>query len=296
MVKPAAYRLAVGYVQERFDVSQRRACRSLQLPRSSCRYRSRRRLRPGLTEALRRHASSRPRFGYRRLHTLLRRDGHVVNHKAVYRIYRAEGLSVRKRRRKRIASTERRPLAAPTRPNERWSMDFVSDALADGRVFRTLNVVDDFTRECLAIEVDTSLSGARVARVLAALIAERGKPEKIVSDNGPEFTSRALDAWAHAAAVELHFITRGKPIENAYCESFNGRFRDECLNQNWFVSLGDARRRIAHWRDDYNDVRPHGSLDNMTPVEFRDMEIKKAREIERAIEAEARFTQRLVHG
>lgn len=294
MVKPAASRQAVGYVCDRYGVSQRRACGALGLARSSVRYKSRRRARPGLNEAMRRHAAARPRFGYRRIHALLRREGHVVNHKALYRLYRAEGLSVRKRRRKRVSSTERRPLPAPTRPNERWSMDFVSDALAGGRVFRTLNVVDDFTRECLAIEVDTSLSGFRVARVLAALIAERGAPARVVSDNGPEFTSRALDAWAHKAGVELHFITPGKPIENAYCESFNGRFRDECLNQSWFTSLDDARRRISDWRIDYNDVRPHSSLDNMTPSEFRDMEIQKADEIRRANEAVSRFPLKLV--
>lgn len=269
MVKPAACRLAVGYVQQRLEISQRRACKALGFPRSSCRYRSRKKDQPELVAALRKHAAERPRFGYRRLSVLLRRDGHVVNHKRVYRIYRAEGLCVRRRVRKRIAQTERRPLLAPTRPNERWSMDFTSDSLGDGRVFRTLNIVDDLTRECLAIEVDTSISGFRVARVLSSIIADRGKPQRIVCDNGPEFTSKALDAWANARGVELHFIRPGKPIENAYAESFNGRFRDECLNQNWFVSLGDARSKIAAWRTDYNEVRPHSSLGNLTPIEFR---------------------------
>ena len=269
MVKPAARRAAVGYVQKRFDVSERRACRGLGMPRSSHRYRSRKVDSPQLVTALRKHAAERPRFGYRRLHVLLRRDGHMVNHKRVYRIYRAEGLIVRRRIRKRIAAAARVPLALPNRPNERWSMDFVSDQLVDGRVFRTLNVVDDLTRECLAIEVDTSISGFRVARVLAALVAGRGRPVAIVCDNGPEFTSKALDAWAHARGVALHFIRPGKPIENAYVESFNGRFRDECLNQTWFTDLGHARREIAAWRQDYNHVRPHSSLGNFTPIEFK---------------------------
>ena len=269
MVKPAAWRAAVGYVEDLVGVSRRRACRALSAPRSSLYYRSRRAERPELLEALRRHAAARPRFGYRRLHVMLRREGHVANHKAVYRLYRREGLAVRKRVRKRLASAPRRPLAPPTRPNERWSMDFVADALADGRVLRTLNIVDDLTRECLAIEVDTSLSGFRVARVLTRLCEKHGAPSSIVSDNGPEFTSKVLDAWAHARGVELHFIRPGHPIENAFVESFNGRFRDECLNQHWFISLDDARAKIEAWRIDYNEVRPHSSLGDRSPSEFK---------------------------
>lgn len=213
-------------------------------------------------------ARERPRFGYRRLYVRLRREGLMVNHKRVYRLYRAEGLAVRKRKRKRINATQRQPHALPTRPNQRWSMDFVSDGLGNGRRFRTLNVVDDFSRECLAIEADFSLPGARVVRVLDQLIEVRGKPEAIVIDNGPEFAGRALDAWAYERGVALLFIRPGKPIENAFIESFNGRFRDECLNQHWFLSMKHARALISAWKEDYNTVRPHSALGNMPPAEY----------------------------
>jgi len=202
---------------------------------------------PQLRTELCQLAAERPRYGYRMLHQQLRRKGWAINHKLVYRLYREEGLVVRRRIRKRIAAARRQQLDAPTRPDQRWSMDFVSDALADGRVFRTLNIIDDFSRECVAIEVDTSLGGERVVRVLERLKEQRGLPERIVMDNGPEFTSKALDAWAHAAGVKLHFIRPGKPTENAYVESFNGRFREECLNESWFRNLLDAR-------DDDRDV------------------------------------------
>ncbi len=175
---------------------------------------------------------------------------------------------VRRRLRKRIAAARRQQLDAPTKPDQRWSMDFVSDALADGRVFPTLNIIDDFSRECVAIEVDTSIGGERVVRVLERLKQQRGLPERIVMDNGPEFTSKALDAWAHAAGVKLHFIRPGKPTENAYVESFNGRFREECLNENWFRNLLDARTTIEKWRRHYNEERPHSSLFGSTPLEY----------------------------
>jgi putative transposase len=162
----------------------------------------------------------------------------------------------------------RRPLAIATEANERWSMDFVADTLVDGRSFRTLTIVDDFTRECPAIEVDTSLPGLRVTRVLERLAQERGLPRKIVVDNGTEFTSRMFDAWAHQRGIEIHFIRPGRPIENAYVESFNGKFRDECLNENWFWNLTDARSKIEAWRMDYNQQRPHSSLGDRTPNEF----------------------------
>jgi len=213
-------------------------------------------------------ARERPRFGYRRVYVMLRREGFRVNHKRVYRLYRAEGLAVRKRKRKRINATQRQPHPLPTRPNQRWSMDFVSDGLANGRRFRTLNVVDDFSRECLAIEVDFSLPGERVARVLDTLIEVRGKPEAIVIDNGPEFAGKALDAWSYERGVALLFIRPGKPIENAFIESFNGRFRDECLNQNWFLSMKHARALISAWKEDYNYVRPHSALGNVPPAEY----------------------------
>jgi putative transposase len=222
----------------------------------------------GLLDELRAHAAARPRFGYRRIHVLLRRGGWRVNHKRVYRLYRAEGLAVRRRKRKRMAVGLRTVLPPPSRPNERWSMDFTLDTLASGRKFRTLNVVDDFTRECLAIEVDTSLGGARVVRVLDRLRELRGLPGVVVCDNGPEFTGQVLDAWAYKVGLKIHFIRPGKPVENCYVESFNGKFRDECLNDHWFLDLEDAQTKIQSWRDDYNEVRPHSSLGDLTPKEY----------------------------
>lgn len=202
------------------------------------------------------------------MHVLLRREGHPINVKRTYRLYREAELMVRKRRRKRV-TIERKPRVIPAQPNRRWSMDFVSDALENGRKIRCLTVVDDFTRECLAIEVDTSLPGLRVVRVLERISAERGElPEAIVLDNGPEFAGRALDAWAYSKEITLAFIRPGKPVENAFVESFNGRFRDECLNEHWFTSLADARQTIESWRRDYNQMRPHSSLGGLTPAEF----------------------------
>jgi putative transposase len=248
-------------------VSERRACRVVSQHRSVERYRSRRPEPEGLRERLRTLAEQRPRFGYRRLHVLLRREGFAVNRKRVHRIYRAEGLAVRRRRRKRVA-VPRQPIAAPVRVNERWSMDYVHDALSDGRTFRCLTLGDDHPRESLVIEVDTSLPGQRVVRVLEQLAELRGLPRGIVVDNGPEFAGQALDVWAHERGVALDFITPGRPVENAYIESFNGRFRDECLNEHWFRSLGEARDVIESWRNDYNEVRPHSSLGDRTPSEY----------------------------
>jgi putative transposase len=193
----------------------------------------------------------------------------AVNHKRVYRLYREEGLTVRRRGRKRVSREARLPLPAPVGPNELWSLDFVSDALACGRRIRLLCVIDAFTRESLAIEVDTSLPAWRVAKALDRLITERGQaPAEIVMDNGPELTSRALDQWAYERGVRLRFIQPGKPIQNAFIESFNGRFRDECLNEHWFLTLADAQRITEDWRVDYNRNRPHTSLGNLTPLEF----------------------------
>lgn len=263
-----ARRAAVGWVQEHSRLSERRACGLLAVWRSSWRYRRRRCEEPLLREHLRELASQRRRFGYRRLHILLRREGWAVNHKRVYRLYREEGLAVRRRKRKRVAGLTRVPLDAPTRSNQGWSMDFLADALGSGRRFRVLTLVDDYTREALAIEVDTSLPGARVVRVLEQL-QERGRvPEWIVCDNGPEFSGQALDQWAFAHGVRLHFITPGKPVENAYVESFNGKFRDECLNEHWFATVPEARRVIEAWRVDYNQARPHSALGYRTPEEF----------------------------
>jgi putative transposase len=255
-------------MKEVYRRSERRACWLLGMSRSSCRYQPRRPEPHALRERLRELAVERRRFGYRRLAVLLRREGWAVNWKRVYRVYRQEHLQVGKRPRKRGVSQPRLPLALPSRPNERWSMDFMTDSLATGRRFRTLNVVDDYTRECLRIEVDTSLGGERVARVLEELCRRRSRPQVIVVDHGPEFTSQALDRWAYRRGVKLHFIAPGKPEQNAYVESFNGKFRDECLNEHWFADLGEAREKIESWRQDYNQRRPHSALGYRTPEEF----------------------------
>ena len=259
----------VSYLKAEWRLAERRSCGLASIGRSTVRYQRRRSGDQELRERLRELAGERRRFGYRRLHVMLRREGEMVNHKRVYRLYREEGLSVRKRRRKRVSREARLPLQAPTGPNQLWSLDFMSDALWWGRKIRLLTVEDAYTREALAIEVDTSLSGVRVARVLDRAIEERGEiPEQIVLDNGPELTSRALDQWAHKRGVRLRFIDPGKPVQNAFIESFHGRFRDECLNEHWFLSLADARRIVEDWRFDYNQNRPHSSLGNLTPQEY----------------------------
>ena len=222
-----------------------------------------------LRQRLRELAAERPRFGYRRLHALLRREGVAVNHKRVARLYREEGLAVRKRRRKRVGRDERGRPAPLDHPNQQWGVDFLADALGWGRRIRLLTVEDVFTREALAIEVDTSLPGGRVAQVLDRLVGQRGAPKEIVLDNGPELTGKALDRWASAQGVRLRFIEPGKPVENAFIESFHGRFRDECLDRHWFLSLADARQIVEAWRGDYNRARPHSSLGYRTPEEFR---------------------------
>jgi putative transposase len=223
-----------------------------------------------LVGRLRELASERPRFGYRRLHALLRREGRRVNRKLVYRLYKTAGLSVRRRSRRKLRASRPLPSVVLTRPNERWSMDFVHDYLTDGRRLRTLNIIDAFTRECLAIEVDTSLPAARVTRVLDRLVWQYGLPFALRVDNGPEFISTALDRWAFQHGVALHFIQPGKPVQNAHVESFNGRFRDECLAQAHFPTLARARVEIELWRVDYNCERPHSSLRYLTPKTFGD--------------------------
>jgi len=214
-------------------------------------------------------AAERPRFGYRRLHALLRREGVAVNHKRVARLYREDGLALRRRSRKKVARGGRARPAPPTRPNERWALDFVSDALARGRRIRILAVVDAYTREALALEVDTSLPGERVVRVLDRLATEWGVPTEIVLDNGPELRGQALGNWAETRGVGLRFIAPGKPAQNGLVESFNGRFRDECLDRQWFVDLADARRVIETWRLDSNRGHPHSALGYRTPAEAR---------------------------
>jgi putative transposase len=269
MVSTTARREAVEWLRETRSTSLRRACRVVGLSTATWRYEPRlNAANATIATRLEALAAERVRFGYRRLHILIGREGTNVNHKRLYRLYRPAGLQVRRRRRKRLTRGERVPLPAPTRRGERWSMDFTLDTLADGRAFRTLNIVDDYTRECVAIEVDRSLPGLRVARVLERLRATHGLPQSIVLDNGPEFAGRTLEAWAYAAKVTLCFIRPGKPIENAYVESFNGKFRDECLNEHWFVSLADAQLQIEAWRVDYNTVRPHSALDDQTPHQF----------------------------
>jgi putative transposase len=260
-------RTAVQHAMSAAALAERQACRYLAIARSSTRYKSKRPVLTQLRERMHVHAAERARWGYRRLLVLIRREGHAVNHKRFYRLYREEGLAVRRRKRKRV-SEQRQPLPLPERANARWSMDFVSDSLASGRRFRSLNIVDDFTRECPATEVDTSLPAVRVVRVLERLAQSRGLPQVIVIDNGPEFTSKALDAWAYSRGVRLHFIQPGKPVQNAFVESFNGRLRDECLNENWFTDIRDARSMIEAWRRDYNEVRPHGSLNQQTPSAY----------------------------
>ncbi len=229
-------------------------------------------------------ARERRSFGYRRVHVLLKREGFVVNHKRLFRLYREARLTVRRRGGRKRAIGTRAPMMIPMRPNDRWSLDFVSDQLTCGRRFRILTVVDDCTRECLGLVADTSLSGVRVARELDRLMAERGRPRMIVSDNGSEFTSNAILAWADSARVEWHYIAPGKPMQNAFIESFNGRLRDELLNETLFSTLNQARAALAGWRSDYNGSRPHSRLGWQTPSAFaatfhpwRDLALRQAR-------------------
>jgi len=221
-----------------------------------------------LRERMKVLAHERRRFGYRRLHVLLKREGHAVNHKKLFRLYREEKLAVRRRGGRKRAIGTRAPMMLAAQPNDRWSLDFVSDQLTDGRRFRILTVVDDCTRECLALAADTSLSGLRVARELDAIIARRGRPKMIVSDNGSEFTSNAILCWADATGIGWHYIAPGKPMQNGFIESFNGRLRDELLNETLFSTLLQARTALAAWRADYNGSRPHSKIGWQTPLAF----------------------------
>jgi putative transposase len=258
----------VNWAIDEKSYSQRRACGLICLDPKTFRYASRRSDDTELRARLKVLASERRRFGYRRLHILLKREGVALNHKKLFRLYREERLTVRRRGGRKRALGTRAPMTLPQGPNQRWSLDFVSDMLADGRRFRVLVVVDDFTRECLALIVDTSLSGIRVARELDALVAVRARPMMIVSDNGTELTSRAILQWQEDETVGWHYIAPGKPMQNGFVESLNGRFRDECLNEHLFRSLPAARRLIEEWRIDYNTRRPHTSLGGLTPNEF----------------------------
>src|SRR5215510_13739437 len=276
VVTPAAKRQAVAHACAVHGVSERRACRILGVDRASMRYRSSRAGDTDVRLRIRALAHRRRRFGYRRLHVLLRREGWRMNHKRFRRLYREEKLQVRQRGARKRALGVRAPLALPHGPNERWSLDFVSDCFNDGRRFRILAIVDDFTRESLALIPDTSLSGIRVARELDALIARRGRPKSCVSDNGTELTSKAILNWSRTRGVDWHYIAPGKPQQNAFIESFTGRLRDECLNETLFGSLAQARTDLEFWRRDYNGVRPHSALANRTPEEFRAQHIAVA--------------------
>ena len=253
---------------ESFGLSTRRACNLVDLWRATYSYRHKRANDEAVRLRLKELAEQRKRFGCHRLHVILKREGLVINHKRTERIYREEGLSLRLKKRKKKIAMIRVKLPEPKRVNQRWSMDFVSDSLCTGRRFRALAVLDDFSRECLAIEVDTSIGGARVVSILEHLAELRGLPEVITVDNGPEFTSKVMDEWAYRNGVKLNFIRPGKPIENAFIESFNGRLRDECLDLHWFRSVQEAREIIENWRIDYNEFRPHSSLGDLSPVEY----------------------------
>ena len=268
MVGPAAKREAVVHLCTALEMSERRACTLIAADRTMIRYRSRRPPETELRARLRELANQRRRFGYRRRFILLRREGEPSGVNRIYRLYREEGLTVRKRRARRRAVGTRTPILVEGRVNARWSLDFVHDQFALGRRFRILNIVDDVTRECLAAIPDTSISGRRVARELTVLIEARGKPQMIVSDNGTEFTSNAILGWATDHQVEWHYIVPGKPMQNGFVESFNGRMRDELLNESLFLDLDHTRQLIGDWVVDYNTARPHSSLGYKTPVAY----------------------------
>src|SRR5262245_2248788 len=268
MVGPAARREAVAHLQASLGLSERRPrCLNGADPTVG-RSQSRRAPETDLRGRLRELANERRRFGYRRLFILLRREGEPSGINRIYRLYREEGLTVRKRRARRRAVGTRAPILMEARPNARWSLDFVHDQFACGRRFRVLNIVDEVTRECLAAIADTSISGRRVARELAELIGRRGKPGMIVSDHGTEFTSNAVLAWSQDHIVDWHYIEKGKPMQNGYIESFNGRMRDELLNESLFFGLDHARNALVEWVEDYNTERPHSSLGYRTPAAY----------------------------
>ena len=262
-------RVALPYLRKAYQISERRACQVIVVNRSTVQYKSVKTDVPALRARINEIAATRVRYGYPRIHVLLRREGWLVNRKRVYRIYREEGLSMRlktpRRRKSAVVRTER-PMAIAV--NQTWSMDFMADNLADGRKIRLLTIVDNFSRECLALEVAAGFKGTDVAQVLTHIVSERGRPREIRCDNGPEFVSKALDQWAYWNKVQLDFSRPGKPTDNAFIESFNGRVRQELLNASWFESLEKAREMAAAWRAEYNEHRPHRSLGNSSPAEF----------------------------
>lgn len=261
-------RRLVESIREQYQLSEQRACGLVGITRWSNRYKSCKDPQTALCLRLRELAASRVRYGYRRLTVLLRREGWNVNAKRVYRLYRQEGLQVRTAKRTTRAAGARVALPGASRPNQRWSMDFVSDRLADGRWFRILTVVDQYTRECLCVHAERSQTGRKVADQLSCIVADRGVPESITSDNGSEFAGKAMEIWACQAGVRQDFIRPGKPVENAFIESFNGRLRDECLNTEVFLDMEDARKKLERWQQDFNAERPHSALDDRTPAEF----------------------------
>ena len=256
----------VEQLRNEYAFSERRACRLVGLAVSTYRYQPRRND-TGLREQLVTLAREKPRYGYRRLHVLLQRAGTMANHKRVWRVYREAGLSVKRRKRKRLVRIGQ-PLERVSAPNPEWALDFASDRLATGRSVRVLSVVDTFTRECIALEVDTSFASRRVTRVLETALTQRAWPQRIRCDNGPELTSRHFLAWCIDRQIDLRHIQPGRPMQNGHVESFHGKLRDECLNTSWFRNLFDARRRIAAWKREYNEQRPHSSLRYQTPAEF----------------------------
>lgn len=268
-MKPSARREVVGFLQNTYDMSQRRACRLIRLSRKAAAYRSVRRTDDALVARLKSLGEQYPRYSYLMLHAMLKAEGLVVNRKKTYRIYRDLGMQVRSKKRKKLVRP-RIPMVLPTQANERWSLDFVSDQLSNGRRIRVLNIVDDYSRHCVGQLVDTSISGHRMTRYLDELKSQRGLPQTIVMDNGPELTSKAMFFWGKANGVRLHFIQPGKPTQNAFVESFNARFRDGCLNQHWFKDLTEARGIIEQWRTHYNEVRPHSSLGYQPPALFEE--------------------------
>jgi putative transposase len=253
---------------EKTSISERRACRLVGLSRTVMHYAPEPKVEDAvLTQRMSELAAERRRFGYRRLHALLRREGVEANHKRIHRLYQAAGLAVRRRRKRHGVAVDREPLLLPSGPNQIWSMDFVFDALASGRRIKCLTIVDDFTKEAVDVAVDQSIGGLYVTRLLDRAALFRGYPQAIRTDQGPEFTGKALDQWAYTHGVTLKLIQAGKPTQNAYIESFNGKFRDECLNDHWFTSLAHARAIIGNWRRDYNEHRPHSALAYQTPAE-----------------------------
>ncbi len=263
-----AKRKAVGFLTTEMGLSERRSCRIVGLARSVQQYRPVDRDDAAVLERLRALASENRRYGYPRLHAMLRREGLVVNHKRTWRLYSAEGLQVRTKKRRKLPRRDRVAPQVPERPMQRWSLDFMSDQLVDYRRFRILNIVDDHSRFCPGQIIDLSISGARVARYLDELGERLGLPEEIVLDNGPEGTSRAMFEWSERTGVRLRFIEPGKPVQNAFVESFNGKLRDECLNLHWFRSVRHARAEIGAWRRHYNAERPHSALGYLSPMEF----------------------------